>query len=83
MADLKADYEGALEARLQAAAAAKDAAYALQQRAEAAEALLVQLRHENDGLAGPLTLVTLLACLRSPWCHRPGSSLPHHGLSIQ
>ncbi len=58
MVDLKADYEGALEARLVAAAAAKDAAFALQQRAEVAEALLAQLRRENEGLTGPLSLVT-------------------------
>lgn len=64
MADLKADYEGALAARLQAAAAAKDAAFALQQRAEAAEALLAQLRHENESLAGPLALVNPLLAIQ-------------------
>lgn len=66
MAALKAEYEGALEARLVATAAAKDTAFAQQQRAEDAEALLAQLRRENEGLAGPLSLVSAFMHALSP-----------------
>jgi hypothetical protein len=57
MTELRREYEGALEARLVAAAAAKDASAKMQQRAEAAEAALSSARLENDGLRGSLATV--------------------------
>ena len=63
MANLKAEYEGTLKARLAAAVAAKDVAFMHMQRAEAAEAALEALRLENEGLRGPLATVFNKYCL--------------------
>lgn len=58
MTELKTEYEGALQTRIEAATAAKDSAFKLQQRAEAAEAALDAERIENKNLRGPLASVS-------------------------